>query len=99
LGIRIVVARSFARIHRQNLIAQGILPLLFDSVDDYEAAAVGDEWFIADLRGSIESGASSVPCRTGSGSTIELAIELSPRERELLLAGGLLGQLSSAASS
>jgi aconitate hydratase len=96
LEIRTIVARSFARIHRQNLIAQGILPLLFVSVEDYEAATVGDEWSIADLRDSIELGASSVSCRTASGSTIELAIELAPRERKLLLAGGLLGHLRSA---
>jgi aconitate hydratase len=93
LGIRTIAARSFARIHRQNLIAQGILPLLFVSGDDYEAAAVGDEWLIEGIRGSIDAGASSVTCRTGSGSTIELAIELLPRERELLLAGGMLGHI------
>ncbi|HZK50117.1 MAG TPA: aconitate hydratase, partial [Actinomycetota bacterium] len=93
LGIRTVVAKSFARIHRQNLIAQGILPLVFASEDDHDAVAVGDEWLIEDLRDAVADAAVTVSCRTGSGSSIELGIELLQREREILLAGGMLGYL------
>jgi aconitate hydratase len=93
LGIRTIVAKSFARIHRQNLIAQGILPLLFASDEDYDAAGVGHEWRIEDLRGALESGAETVSCLTDSGSGMHLKAELLRREREILLAGGMLGYL------
>ena len=93
LGVRTVVAKSCARIHRQNLIAQGVLPLLFASEEDHEAVAVGDEWLIEALRDAVADGAESVDCRTGAGSIIELGIELLQREREVLLAGGMLGHL------
>ncbi|MGH2697833.1 MAG: aconitate hydratase [Actinomycetota bacterium] len=94
LGIRTIVARSFARIHRQNLIAQGILPLLFGRAEDQDVA-VGDEWVIHDLSAAIAAGAESVVAHSGSGAEIELGVELLPRERELLLAGGMLGYLGS----
>jgi aconitate hydratase len=93
LGIRTIVAKSFARIHRQNLIAQGILPLLFASDDDYDAAGVGDEWRIENLRDALESGAETVSCLIGSGSRIQLRTELLRREKEILLAGGMLNYL------
>lgn len=98
LGIRTIVAQSFARIHRQNLIAQGILPLLFASGDDHDLVAVGDEWRIEDLRDAVADGAASVSCRTGAGSIIDLGIELLQREREVLLAGGMLGYLRPAST-
>ncbi len=49
--MRAVVAKSFARIHRTNLIAQGIVPLTFADEADYDARAQGDEWVIPDVRG------------------------------------------------
>jgi aconitate hydratase len=98
LGIRTIVAQSFARIHRQNLIAQGIFPLLFASGDDHDVVAVGDEWLIEDLRDAVADGAASVSCRPGAGSTIDLGIELLQREREVLLAGGMLGYLRPAST-
>ena len=93
LGIRTVVAKSFARIHRQNLIAQGIVPLLFAAEDAHDGVALGDEWLIEDLRAGVAAGAASVDCRTGARSIIELRIELLRRERDILLAGGMLGYL------
>jgi aconitate hydratase len=96
LGIRTIVAKSFARIHRQNLIAQGILPLVFARDDDHDAAGVGDEWQIDGLRVALAGGAKTVTCLTDSGAEIQLRIDLVPREREILLAGGMLGYLRSA---
>jgi aconitate hydratase len=96
LGIRTIVAKSFARIHRQNLIAQGILPLVFSRADDHDTATVGDEWRIGHVRGALAAGDEIVPCLTDSGSQMQLRIELLPRERHILLAGGMLGYLKSA---
>ena len=93
LGIRTIVAKSFARIHKQNLIAQGILPLLLENEDDHDSVAVGDEWRIEHLREAVAGGAETVNCLTDSGREIKLRIELMRREREILLAGGMLGYL------
>jgi aconitate hydratase len=72
------VAKSFARIHRTNLIAQGIVPLTFADEGDYDRAEQGDEWTITGLR----SGTIKAP--------VPLELQLSAREREILLAGGLI---------
>lgn len=97
LGIRTIVAKSFARIHKQNLIAQGILPLLFANESDLNGVAVGDEWRIEHLRDALAGGAEIVSCLTNSGPDIRLEIALLPREREILLGGGMLGYLRGAA--
>ncbi|HEX6711454.1 MAG TPA: aconitate hydratase, partial [Rubrobacter sp.] len=64
LGIRAVIAMSFARIHRRNLISQGIIPLLFRDEDDYERVNQGDEWSIESVR----------EARTGEGATLEVSL-------------------------
>ena len=90
LGIRAVVAKSFARIHRRNLISQSILPLLFREEDDYERVKGGDEWKIKDVRKAVTAGEQTLVVNTDDGTEISLEIRLSPREREVLLAGGTL---------
>jgi aconitate hydratase len=90
LGIRAVIARSFARIHRRNLISQSILPLLFREEDDYERVSQGDTWKIEGVREPIAAGEQTLVVNTDNGTKIELEIRLSPREREVLLAGGIL---------
>jgi aconitate hydratase len=90
LGIRAVIARSFARIHRRNLISQSILPLLFREEDDYERVSRGDTWKIEGVREPIAAGEQTLVVNTDDGTKIELEIQLSPREREVLLAGGTL---------
>ena len=90
LGIRAVIARSFARIHRRNLISQSIFPLLFREEDDYERVSRGDTWKIEGVRESIAVGEQTLVVHTDDGTKIELEIRLSPREREVLLAGGTL---------
>jgi len=93
LGIRTIVAKSFARIHKQNLIAQGVVPLLFADEDDHNSVVVGDEWRIEHLRDAVARGAETVSCLTNSGRDILLRIALMRREREILVAGGMLGYL------
>jgi aconitate hydratase len=83
LGIRAVVAKSFARIHRTNLIAQGILPLTFADEADYERAEQGQEWRIpVRLDGALEAETPVGP--------VPLQLPLTQREREILRAGGLI---------
>jgi aconitate hydratase len=98
LGIRAVVAKSFARIHRQNLIAQGIVPLVFASPEDHGRASVGDTWTIEGVREGIAAGRASFECGTDSGRHFEVTTDLLPRERETLLAGGTLRYLRASSS-
>jgi aconitate hydratase len=91
LGIRGIIAKSFARIHRANLINSGILPLLLTRGDDYKSFTPGDRLLIPSLREKIAAGEETLTCKNlTTGQEISLTIALSPREREILLAGGLL---------
>jgi aconitate hydratase len=90
LGIRAVIARSFARIHRRNLISQGIIPLLFREENDCERVNQGDEWSIQGVREAVAAGKQTLTVNTNDGAEIELEIKLSSREREVLLSGGTL---------
>ncbi len=93
LGIRAVIARSFARIHFRNLIGQSILPLVFAREEDCARARQGEVWRLAGVRAAVAAGASMVMARTGSEEEIPLEVRLLPRERDILLAGGLLKYL------
>jgi aconitate hydratase len=84
LGVRAVVAKSFARIHRTNLIAQAILPLVFADEDDYERIELGQRWAIP-----VDLDADVLEAETPHGP-LRLEPRLSARERALLRAGGLL---------
>jgi predicted aconitate hydratase len=91
LGVRAVIAKSFARIHRRNLIAQGLVPLTFADEADYERVQQGDEWEIPDLHGILERDEDKCPVRiVGTGEQLELQGSFTSRERQILLAGGLL---------
>jgi aconitate hydratase len=92
LGVRAVIAKSFARIHRRNLIAQGIVPLLFRDPSDYDSAELGQTWRIAELH-SIAEGNDEIPVETSEGHSFTLTHDLLPREREIVVAGGLIRYL------
>jgi aconitate hydratase len=89
LGIRAVVAKSFARIHRTNLVAQSILPLVFADEDDYDGVSQGDTWTIEGVRAAVEAGEEELVARVEGGGEIAVRAALSERERDVLLAGGL----------
>jgi aconitate hydratase len=86
LGVRAIVAKSFARIHRSNLIAQAIPPLV---LVDEPSVAEGDEWRIDGLAEAVRAGKREVVAATPRGE-VRLGLELSTRERAILLAGGLV---------
>jgi aconitate hydratase len=92
LGVRAVIAKSFARIHRRNLIAQGVVPLLFKDENDYDKAGLGQTWHISGLL-EIAEGADEIPCEIKDADEITLTHDLLPREREIIVAGGLIRYL------
>jgi len=95
LGIRAVIAQSFARIHRRNLISQGIPPLTFKNESDLAKIEQGDVLTIDGLRDALESHTddSIVIARTDRGIEIPLSASFLPSEATTLLAGGLLAEL------
>ncbi len=91
LGVKGVIALGFARIHRANLINNGILPLCLEDESDYEALAEGDEVTIEDVHAQIAAAArgEGVTLRCGDRE-IKVRMTITPRQRDILLAGGLL---------
>jgi aconitate hydratase len=92
LGVRAVIAKSFARIHRRNLIAQGIVPLLFRDEADYDRAELGQTWRVSGLH-AIAEGDDEVEVEIEGAGEIVLTHDLLPREREIVVAGGLIRYL------
>jgi aconitate hydratase len=84
LGVRAVVAKSFARIHRTNLIAQGILPLVLADEDEYDRVEVGQRWGV-----TVDLERDGWEAQTPQGPVL-LEPRLTAREREVLRAGGLV---------
>src|SRR5215217_6048840 len=93
LGVRVVIAKSFARIHRRNLIAQGIVPLLFRDENDYDEAGLGQTWRITGLQGIADGDDELETEIEGAEASIILTHDLLPREREIVVAGGLIRYL------
>ena len=87
LGVRAVIAKSFARIHVANLINAGILPLSFADPSDYDRIAQGDTLRLSDIHRGLQSGEFTLQV---NGRTIRLCGSFSARQRSMLLAGGLL---------
>ncbi len=90
LGVKAVIVKSFARIHRSNLINAGILPLTFVNEADYDAISEGDELSIPNVRQLISEGKNLVIVNKTTGKEIPVECELSGRTRDIILAGGLL---------
>lgn len=89
LGIRCVVAKSFARIHVANLINAGILPLTFENPADYDALQPGAQLRIDGIRAGMAAG-SLVLTDTTAGRSYPVVCSLTERQQAILLAGGLL---------
>ena len=88
LGIRAVVAKSFARIHAANLVNAGILPLTFENESDYARFDQGDTLSLCRIHQGMDTG--FVTLRSDRGQEARLRCTLTPRQKAILLAGGLL---------
>ncbi len=88
LGLRMVVAKSFARIHRQNLINYGILPLLFVNPTDYDRLEMNDMLRVRDLRQKLEAGGRIL--LESSNAAIETQHGLTSDQIETILDGGVV---------
>jgi aconitate hydratase len=96
LGLRLVVARSFARIHWQNLVNFGILPLRFETAADYDRIEPGDVLRIGGVHAALRRDAPMTAELVGKGERIALRHDLSKRQIDLLLAGGVINWLRAA---
>ena len=90
LGIRAVIVKSFARIHRANLINWGMVPLTFDDPAAYDTIERDDRLHLPDLRAALKSGVRVTIANQRTGATFTTSCLLTPRERDILLAGGVL---------
>ena len=91
LGVKAVLVKSFARIHRANLINAGILPLTFVNEADYEKISQGDVLELADIRKHVEAGETTLTLvNKTTGAEIPVLCELTGRTKDIILAGGLL---------
>jgi aconitate hydratase len=89
LGVRAKIVKSFARIHKANLINFGILPLVFANSDEYNLIQQGDRITIPGVRTLIADGKTDIPIQISS-KTIITRLDVSDRQRRILLAGGIL---------
>ncbi len=90
LGVRAKIVKSFARIHKANLINFGIVPMTFVSPQDYDLISQDESIAIPGLRAALLSGAETVTVRVGEDKTIQARLELTERDRRILADGGLL---------
>jgi aconitate hydratase len=89
LGVQVKLVKSFARIHKANLINFGIVPLTFADPDDYDRVEQGAEMIIPGIREALASGAEEIMVEINS-TQIPVRIDLSQRHRQIIVAGGLL---------
>ena len=90
LGVKAVVAKSFARIHVANLINFGIVPMTLVCEDDYDKFAEGDELSIVGFAEAISGADEVILVNKTTGATAPLSLNLTARQRSILAAGGLL---------
>ncbi len=90
LGVKAVIVKSFARIHKANLINAGIIPLTFANEADYDKISLNDELLLKNIKELIANDGKIVLKNKTTGAEIELVAELSERDREMLIDGGLL---------
>lgn len=95
LGVRAVIAKSFARIHAANLINAGIMPLTFANPDDYDKLAQGDRLTLTNVWAGMDNGTIALKDET-NGVEIALSCAFTDRQKEILKAGGLLAYTKAA---
>ena len=89
LGVRAVVAKSFARIHVANLINAGIIPLTFANADDYDMLDQNDELILSDIFEGMNNGEITLTDKT-KNIRFKLSCDFTQRQKDILKAGGLL---------
>ncbi len=99
LGVRAVLVKSFARIHRANLINWGLAPLEFDDPSTYDTIERGDVLRLDGIRSALQAGRKITVTNERTGATFQVRCVLTPRERDILLAGGLLSQTAAQSPS
>jgi aconitate hydratase len=98
LGVKAILTKSFARIHHDNLVNFGVVPLTFADEADYDAVESGDVLEIPDISQRVREGASTLDIvNISKGATITTHLNLLPRLRSILLVGGLLNFVGQAA--
>jgi aconitate hydratase len=90
LGVKGVIAKSFARIHMANLINSGIIPMVFVNEEDYDGIENGDEIILSNAREQVRNGGEMTIRNNTKHKDIKVAVYLSSRQAEIILAGGLL---------
>lgn len=100
LGLKAVIAKTFARIHWANLVNFGILPLTFVNEADYDGVDQGDRLRIVDAAAALRRGDETVTVRNETkGTSFQAKLGMTPRQREIVLAGGLLNHVRQQAAS
>ena len=92
LKIKAIFALSFARIHRSNLINNGILPLIIDQ-EGYDFFQTEDEYMLLDVKSAVENNQDVIVKNMNTNETITVGLKLSPREKTMILQGGLLNAI------
>ena len=90
LGVKAVLVKSFARIHRANLINAGILPLEFCNEEDYNKISLGDEIVLPEVKEIVANGGDIKVVNKTTGEEIMAKCELTDRTKAIIIAGGLL---------
>ena len=90
LGIKAVIAKSFARIHVANLINFGIVPFTLKNEDDYDKIAQLDKIMIEGFAEAVRNADGAILKDTSKGIEIPLVLNLTERQRKILLSGGML---------
>ncbi len=90
LGVKAVIVKSFARIHMSNLVNAGILPLVFENESDYDTIEQGDVIVIQNVKQQIQKGNVLCASNKTKGTSFNVVLNVSDRQKEMLYAGGLL---------
>jgi aconitate hydratase len=93
MGVKAVLSKSFERIHTDNLINFGILPLVFKNEPDYEKIAEGDQLEMVHVRDTINKGEVLKVKNVSKGIEFEVSYTLTPRQKQIVLAGGALAMI------
>ncbi|MGQ9516769.1 MAG: aconitate hydratase [Anaerolineae bacterium] len=93
LGLQAVIAKSFARIHHANLVNVAILPLTFADETDYAGVEQGDELEMRGVHAALRAGQPITVHNLTKGTSFQVRYDLTPRQVEILLAGGLLNYI------